>query len=112
MMAARVLLGLIALILAATTLSAAFANANLHGGFADQMQVFFVLPWGRDILVQGMAGYAFVILIIWMFERTWILAVLLSLPLLILGHAWTALWLALRLPKLIARLSRPDWPTV
>lgn len=112
MMAARAALGLIGLVLAIITLSAAFANANLHGGMADQLRVFWVLPWGRDLLAQGMAGYACVVLMIWLFERTWIQALLLCLPLLILGHAWTALWLALRLPKLAARLSRPDWPSV
>ncbi len=112
MTAARVALGLISLILAAITLSGVFANANLHGDFFDQMHVFMVLPWGRDVLAQSLAGFAAVILMIWLFERTWIQALLLCLPLLILGHAWSALWLAWRLPKVAARLSRPDWPSV
>lgn len=112
MIAARVALGLIGLLLAAVTLSAALANTNLHGGFFDQIRIFLVLPWGRDVLAQGLAGLALAALMMFLFERTWLLALAFCLPLLILGHGWTALWLALRLPKVAARLSRPDWPSV
>lgn len=112
MNAARIALGVMGLLLAGLTLTAALANANLHGGFFEQMRIFLVLPWGRDVLAQGLAGLACAALIIWLFERTWLMSLAFCLPLLILGHAWTALWLALRLPKLAARLSRPDWPSV
>lgn len=107
---ARIALLILAVFLGANTLIAAMANANLHGGFFQQVRVFTVLPWGRDILVQSLAGLAGIGLIIFLFERTWLQGVLLCLPLLVLGHAWSAAWLALRLPKLAARLSRPDWP--
>jgi hypothetical protein len=107
---ARIALLILAVLLGANTLVAALANANLHGGFFQQLHVFMVLPWGRDILIQSLAGLAGMALVIFLFERTWLQGILLCLPLLLLGHAWSAAWLALRLPKLAARLSRPDWP--
>jgi len=110
MTALRVALGVGGLLVLAMMVWAAFAKPDLHGGFFTQAQVFLVLPWGRALMADTLLGYAIVALLMALSERSWALAIVWAAPLLLLGHAWTAIWLALRLPGLASRLTRPDWP--
>lgn len=106
----RVLLGVAGVAMLGAMVWAAFASPELHGGFFTQAQVFLVLPWGRALLADTLLGYALIALLMALSERSWALAIIWIAPLLLLGHAWTAIWLAVRLPALASRLTRPDWP--
>lgn len=104
----RILAGVLGLALLGAIFWASFAGANVHGTFLQQVSVFTTLPWGIVTLADLYIGFALFAVIVFLAERSWLSAALWSVPLLVLGNIWAAVWLVLRLPSLVRRLNRPD----
>ena len=136
----RAAIGILGLTLLGLAIWAGFAMQDLHGVFLDQFSVLATLPWGIATAVTLIAGYGFFVTIVFLTERSWLIAslwcapgpvgaalfavavgmadasrlmdVLVWLtPGFLLGSVWSAVWLVIRLPHLAKQLSKPDWPT-
>ncbi|HVY86695.1 MAG TPA: DUF1475 family protein [Caulobacterales bacterium] len=106
----RAAIGIGGLALLGVVLWAGFALADLHGAFLDQFAVITTLPWGVATLADLYIGFLFFSVIVFLTERSWLIAVLWAIPIFIVGNIWSALWLVIRLPHLAKQLSKPDWP--
>lgn len=107
----RAVIGILGLALLGLILWAAFALRDLHGGFFDQVDVLTTLPWGVVTLADLYLGFVLFATLVFVTERSWLLAVLWAAPVFLLGNVWAALWFVIRLPLLARLLSRPNWPS-
>jgi hypothetical protein len=107
----RAIAGVTGLALLAVVAWAAFAMQDLHGAFLDQMAVLTTLPWGVATLADLYVGFFFFAVIVFLTERSWVAALAWALPIFIIGHVWSALWLVVRLPHLAKKLAKSDWPS-
>jgi hypothetical protein len=107
----RAAIGILGLALLGLVIWAAVAMQNLHGTFFDQLSVVTTLPWGVAMLADLYVGFILFATIVFLTERSWLVAALWAAPVFILGNIWSALWLVIRLPHLAKQLSKPDWPT-
>jgi hypothetical protein len=107
----RAAIGILGLALLGLVIWAAVAMPNLHGTFFDQLAVITTLPWGIAMLADLYVGFILFAVIVFLTERSWLVAALWAAPIFILGNLWAALWLVIRLPHLAKQLSKPDWPT-
>ena len=107
----RAAIGILGLALLGLVIWAAVAMQNLHGSFFDQLAVVTTLPWGIAMLADLYIGFVLFASIVFLTERSWLVAALWAAPVFILGNIWAALWLVIRLPHLAKQLSKPDWPT-
>jgi hypothetical protein len=98
-------LGLLGLILWAS-----LTGQDIHGTIFDQGGVILSLPWGLMTMADLYVGFVLFAIIMFIAEKSWISGLMWSLPLLVLGNVWAALWLVIRLPSLVRRINRPDWP--
>lgn len=106
----RAAVGILGFALLGLVLWAALAKPDLHGTFFDQFAVLTTLPWGVATLADLLIGFVFFATIVFLTERSWVVAALWAAPIFVLGNIWTALWLVIRLPHLAKQLSKPDWP--
>lgn len=106
----RAAIGIGGLVLLGVVVWAALALQDLHGGFLDQLAVLTTLPWGVATISDLYFGFALFAVIVFLTERSWLIALLWVLPIFIIGNIWSALWLVIRLPHLAKQLSKPDWP--
>ena len=107
----RAAIGILGLALLGLIIWAAVGMTDLHGAFLDQFAVLTTLPWGIAGLADLVIGFVFFSVIVFLTERSWVVAALWSAPIFILGNVWAAVWLIIRLPHLAKQLSKPDWPT-
>jgi hypothetical protein len=107
----RAAIGIVGLALLGLVIWAAVALPELHGSFFDQLAVLTTLPWGIAALADLYVGFLLFGALVFLTERSWIVAALWSVPVLFLGNIWAALWFVIRLPHLAKQLSKPDWPT-
>ena len=107
----RAAIGILGLALLGLVIWAAVAMQNLHGSFFDQLAVVTTLPWGIAMLADLYVGFILFASIVFLTERSLLVAALWAAPVFILGNIWAALWLVIRLPHLAKQLSKPDWPT-
>lgn len=106
----RAAIGIAGLALLGIVVWAVFAMQDLHGTFIDQLQVVTTLPWGVAMLSDLYIGFLLFATLVFLTERSWLVAALWALPVFILGNIWAALWFVIRLPHLAKQLSKPDWP--
>ncbi len=107
----RAAIGICGLALLGLILWAVFSLRDLHGSLFDQLAVVTTLPWGVVSLVDLFVGFVLVATLVFLTERSWIVAALWAAPVFVLGNVWAALWFVIRLPHLAKQLSKPDWPT-
>jgi hypothetical protein len=107
----RAVIGILGLALLGLVIWAAFAMPELHGSFLDQLAVLTTLPWGIAGLADLYVGFLLFAVLVFLTERSWIVAALWAAPVLVVGNIWAALWFVIRLPHLAKQLSKPDWPT-
>jgi hypothetical protein len=107
----RAAIGICGLALLGLVLWSLFAKQDLHGGFIDQLAVLTTLPWGMSALVDLYVGFVLFATLVFLTERSWLVAALWAAPVFVLGNIWSALWFVIRLPHLAKQLSKPDWPT-
>ncbi len=106
----RAAIGICGLALLGLVLWAGFALRDLHGGFLDQLGVVTILPWGIAALADLYVGLVLFATLVFLTERSWLVAALWAVPVFVLGNIWAALWFVIRLPQLAKQLSKPDWP--
>lgn len=106
----RAAIGILGLALLGVVLWAAFALGDLHGSLADQLAVLSTLPWGVATLADLYVGFLLFAILVFLTERSWLVALLWAAPVFVIGNIWTALWFVIRLPHLAKQLSKPDWP--
>lgn len=107
----RAAIGILGLALLGLVIWAAVAMQSLHGSFFDQLAVVTTLPWGIAMLTDLYVGFVLFASLVFLTERSWLVAALWAAPVFILGNIWAALWFVIRLPHLAKQLSKPDWPT-
>lgn len=107
----RAAISILGLALLGLVIWAAFAMQDLHGTFLDQLKVVTTLPWGVAGLADRYVGFMLLATLVFLTERSWVVAALWAAPIFILGNIWAALWFVIRLPHLAKQLSKPDWPT-
>lgn len=107
----RAAIGILGLALLGLLLWAGLALHDLHGSFMDQFAVVTTLPWGVVSLVDLYLGFLLFAVLVFLTERSWIVAAFWAAPVFLLGNVWSALWFVIRLPHLAKQLSKPDWPT-
>jgi hypothetical protein len=107
----RAVIGILGLALLGLVIWAAFAMPELHGSFLDQFAVLTTLPWGVAALADLYVGFLLFAVLVFLTERSWIVAALWAVPVLFIGNIWAALWFVIRLPYLAKQLSKPEWPT-
>ena len=98
-------LGLLAAVVLVVVLWAFGAHADLHGGMFDQFAVITTLPWGKATVVDLYAGFALFALLVWLTERSPLVALAWAAPVFVLGNIWAAVWFIVRLPVLASRLK-------
>lgn len=106
----RAALGILGLGLLALVIWAATAMQDLHGTFMDQAAVITTLPWGIATLADLSLGFILFAVLVFLTERSWLIALLWAAPVILLGNIWAAVWFVIRLPHLAKQLSKPDWP--
>lgn len=106
----RAAIGILALALLGLIAWALFAKPDLHGSFVQQFSVVTALPWGVVSLADLFVGFLLFGILVFLTERSWIVAALWALPVFVLGNVWAALWFVIRLPHLARLLSKPAWP--
>lgn len=135
----RAAIGILGLALLGLVIWAAFAMQDLHGSFLLQFSAVATLPWGIATAAAMIVGYLLMAAVIFMTERSWIVAALWCAPVVIgvalfavatgmsnprqlvealvwltpgfiIGNICTAVWLVVRLPHLAKQLSKPEWP--
>ncbi len=107
----RAAIGILGLALLGLVIWAAVAMTNLHGSFFDQVAVLTTLPWGIAALADLYVGFVLFAALVFLTERSWLVAALWAAPVFIIGNIWAALWFVIRLQHLAKQLSKPDWPT-
>ena len=107
----RAAIGIFGLALLGLLLWAALSMQDLHGSFTDQLAVMTTLPWGVASLADLYVGFLLFAVLVFLTERSWLIAVLWAVPVFFIGNIWSALWFVIRLPHLAKQLSKPDWPT-
>lgn len=106
----RAAIGILGLALLGLVIWAAVSMQDLHGTFMDQLAVLTTLPWGIAALADLYVGFVLFATLVFLTERSWVIAALWAAPVFILGNIWAALWFVIRLPHLAKQLSKPDWP--
>lgn len=96
----RILLAAGGILLLASILWASQA-ANIGASFSAMVAD----PWGIVTLIDLYLGFAFLAVIIWLFERSRLVALAFILPLPFLGNIWAAVWIVWRLSALATRLK-------
>lgn len=61
-------------------------------------------PWSIVTLLDLYLGFIIAALVMFLFERNKLVAVIWALPVFFLGNVWTALWVIYRLPEIARRL--------
>jgi len=107
----RAAIGILGLALLGLVIWAAVALQDLHGTFFDQLAVLTTLPWGIATLADLYVGFVLFASLVFLTERSWLVAALWAAPVFVLGNIWSAIWFVIRLPHLARQLSKPDWPT-
>lgn len=106
----RAAIGICGLALLGLLIWAMFAKQDLHGSFMQQFAVVTTLPWGVAALADLYVGFVLFATLVFLTERSWIVAALWAIPVFVVGNVWSALWFVIRLPHLAKQLSKPDWP--
>lgn len=101
----RAVIGVLGLALLGLVLWAALAKQELHGGFMEQFAVLTTLPWGLAALAEILVGCLLFATLVFVTERSWLLAAFWAAPVFVLGYVWAALWFVIRLPALARRLA-------
>ena len=90
-------IGILGLALLGLVIWAAFAMQELHGSFLDQFAVVTTLPWGTAALVDLYVGFVFFSVIVFLTERSWIVAALWALAFVSYAVAFAPILLAPRI---------------
>lgn len=106
----RAALGILGVALIGLIIWSATSMQDLHGGLPEQFAVITTLPWGLTTVADLYLGFVLFGVLVFLTERSWIIAALWAAPVLVLGNVWAVVWFIIRVPHLAKQLSKPDWP--
>ena len=107
----RAAIGICGLALLGLVIWAVLKAPGLDGTFFNQLDVMTAMPWGVASLADLYVGFLLFAVLVFLTERSWVVAALWAAPVFIVGNIWAALWFVIRLPHLAKQLSKPDWPS-
>ena len=70
--------------------------ASLRGDFGAEFAALTAMPWGRVTLSDLYIGFGLYLLAVWHVEPSLKGRLFWGLPILVLGNAWSLVWLAVR----------------
>ncbi|MEZ5871645.1 MAG: hypothetical protein R3D32_07315 [Nitratireductor sp.] len=87
-------------------LTALIVLSIMDGDFWKEGSQIWQMLWGKTTLADLYLGFFISAVVIGLSEKTVPARLFWIVPLFFLGNVWSALWLVLRLPRLVAALSR------
>jgi hypothetical protein len=80
--------------------------ASFRGDFGAEFGAITNMPWGRVSLVDLYLGFLLYALAVWAIEDKLSAKLFWALPIVVLGNAWSLIWVAVRWDTILARLGR------
>lgn len=96
----------IAVVFIAILFTALIGWASVRGDFGAEFAAITAMPWGRVSLVDLYIGFALYAAFVWYVEDKLSTKLLWALPVIVLGNAWSLIWVAVRWQTITARLSQ------
>jgi hypothetical protein len=89
----------------AIALTALIGWASWRGDFGAEFAAITAMPWGQVTLADLYLGFFIYGLAVWLVETDLKQKLLWALPILVLGNAWSLIWVAVRWHKIRERLK-------
>jgi hypothetical protein len=80
--------------------------ASLRGDFGAEFAAITNMPWGQVTLVDLYIGFGLYAAAVWLVEDKLTVKLLWALPIIVLGNAWSLMWVVVRWEKILARVKR------
>ena len=77
-----------------------------RGDFFAEGSAIYAMWWGKTTLVDLYLGFVITAVVMGLVEKTLAARLFWIVPLFFLGNVWSALWFALKLPRIASMLSR------
>jgi hypothetical protein len=95
-----------AVALLAVAFTAMIGWASLRGDFGAEFAAITAMPWGRVSLADLYLGFSLYAAAVWLVEDKLTTKLMWALPILVLGNAWSLIWVVVRWEKIAARVAR------
>jgi hypothetical protein len=95
-----------AVALLAVAFTAMIGWASLRGDFGAEFAAITAMPWGRVSLADLYLGFGLYAAAVWLVEEKLTTKLMWALPILVLGNAWSLIWVVVRWEKIAARFAR------
>jgi hypothetical protein len=95
-----------AVALLAVAFTAMIGWASLRGDFGAEFAAITAMPWGRVSLADLYLGFGLYAAAVWLVEDKLTTKLMWALPILVLGNAWSLIWVVVRWEKIAARVAR------
>lgn len=92
--------------LIAIAFTAMIGWASVRGDFGAEFAAITSMPWGQVSLVDLYIGFGLYAAAVWLVEDKLTVKFLWALPIMVLGNAWSLIWVVVRWDKIVARLRR------
>ena len=90
-------------LLAGAVLLASIIWASTQASIGESFQAIVADPWGVVTLIDLYVGFVLASIVIWIVEKSPMRALLWIVPIYVLGNIITAVWLALRIGRIMQR---------
>jgi hypothetical protein len=80
--------------------------ASFRGDFGAEFAAISSMPWGQVSLVDLYLGFLLYGCAVWVIEDKLMTKLLWVLPVIVLGNAWSLIWVAVRWDVIVARMKR------
>ena len=91
--------------LLAVAFTAMIGWASVRGDFGAEFAAITSMPWGQVSLVDLYVGFGLYAGAVWVIEDKLSMKLLWALPVIVLGNAWSLIWVAVRWDKIMARMK-------
>lgn len=95
-----------AVALLAIAFTAMIGWASVRGDFGAEFAAITAMPWGQVSLVDLYIGFGLYAAAVWIVEDKLTNKFLWALPIMVLGNAWSLIWIVVRWEKILARVGR------
>jgi hypothetical protein len=79
--------------------------ASVRGDFGAEFAAITAMPWGRISLIDLYLGFLLFGFAVWVVEKDLKTRLVWALPVLVLGNAWSLVWVAVRWNQILGRLK-------
>jgi hypothetical protein len=80
--------------------------ASFRGDIGVEFQAISSMPWGKVSLTDLYIGFLLYGCAVWVIEDRLFTKLLWVLPIIVLGNAWSLIWIAVRWDVIVAKLKR------